>query len=107
MPVVPTNPPPPTVKPTQAPVADTCPAGPNEARLYIVNAYTGKTMRFTIGGGSWGTHDYDIPGDAQRHYISMPPGTYTYTAFIPGVGQAHGEKFNYQGGQCYSKYYSP
>ncbi len=64
-------------------------------------------MRFTIGGGEWGTHDYDIPGDDQGHYISMPPGAYTYTAFIPGKGHDHGEKFNYQGGHCYSIHYSP
>jgi hypothetical protein len=108
VPVAPTNPPkPPPAQPTQPPAANTCLAGPDEARLYITNGYTGQTMRFTIGGGDWGTHDFDVPGDGQPHYISMPPGTYTYTASIPGQGQAHGEKTSYEGGQCYSLGFQP
>lgn len=77
------------------------------ARLYIQSNYMGKTMRFTIGGGEWGTHDYDVPGDAQRHFIDIPPGTYTYTAFIPGEGTAHGERKAYDAGKCYSLTFAP
>ncbi len=97
----------PTSPPPTKPPAATCNAGANEARLYITNFYMGQTMRFTIGGGEWGTHDYDIPGDGQAHYISMPPGRYTYTAFIPGAGTDHGEPFDYQGGHCYQITYRP
>lgn len=94
----------PTRRPTTAP---SCPAGANESLLYISNNYIGSTMRFTIGGGEWGTHDYDVPGDGQYYIIHMPPGKYTYTAFIPGKGQAHGEKTNYGAGQCASLRFSP
>jgi hypothetical protein len=107
-PVRPTSPPArPTSPPPTKPPAATCNASANEARLYITNSYMGQMMRFTIGGGDWGTHDYDIPGDGQPHYISMPPGRYTYTASIPGAGTDHGEPFEYQGGHCYSITYRP
>lgn len=88
----------PSRTPTAASAA--CPAPADQARLYIRNGYTG-TMRFTIGGGEWGTHDYDIPGDGQYHFIDMPPGRYTYTAFIPGAGKANGDRKDYNAGQCY------
>ncbi|TAH51697.1 MAG: hypothetical protein EYC68_10055 [Chloroflexota bacterium] len=99
----------PTRAPTQRPTqeAETCPAGPNEAVLYISNNYSGTTMRFTIGGGEWGTHDYDVPGDGQYYFIRMPPGKYTYTAFIAGKGKANGERMEYKAGQCYSLRFSP
>ena len=64
-------------------------------------------MRFTIGGGEWGTHDYDVPGDGKYYIIRMPPGTYTYSASIAGVGTAHGEKKAYAAGQCYQLRFSP
>lgn len=95
----------PTRRPTVA--ADTCEAPPNEAFFYIANNYSGTTMRFTIGGGEWGTHDYDVPGDDQWYRIRMPPGKYTYSAFIAGVGKASGERTQYAGGQCYSVRFSP
>lgn len=99
----------PTRAPTRAPTqaANQCPAGPNEAILYISNNYQGKLMRFTIGGGEWGTHDYDVPGDGKYYAIRMPPGRYTYTAHIAGVGKANGERTDYRGGQCYSLRFSP
>jgi hypothetical protein len=93
----------PTRKPTQA----ACPVGSNEAGLVISNNYIGYLMRFTIGGGDWGTHDYDVPGDGKWYLIRMPPGNYTYTASIAGLGTAHGEKKQYSGGQCYQLRFSP
>lgn len=97
----------PTRVPTKPPAQNTCPAGPNEAALLISNNYVGTTMRFTIGGGEWGTHDYDVPGDGKYYVIRMPPGTYTYTAFIAGIGTAHGERTTYSAGQCYPLRFSP
>jgi hypothetical protein len=64
-------------------------------------------MRFTIGGGEWGTHDFDIPADGQYHYIDMPPGRYTYTASIPGVGKANGDRQDYFAGVCTFLTFSP
>lgn len=111
--VVTATPQPTTVAPTRAPTrrptqaSNTCPAGANEAILYISNNYTGTMMRFTIGGGEWGTHDYDVPGDGKWYSIRMPPGNYTYTAHIAGVGKANGEKKEYARGQCYQLRFSP
>lgn len=93
--------------PTRTPTTAACAAGPNEALLYVSNNYTGTTMRFTIGGGEWKTHDFDIPGDGKYYYLHMPPGKYTYTAFIPGKGKANGERTDYLAGQCYSIRFSP
>lgn len=99
----------PTRAPTRVPTkaANACAAPPNEAFYYISNNYPGTTMRFTIGGGDWGTHDYDVPGDGKYYLIRMPPGKYTYSAFIPGKGKASGEKTEYFGGQCYSIQFTP
>lgn len=97
----------PTRVPTRRPTQAACPAGANEAILYISNNYQGTTMRFTIGGGEWGTHDYDVPGDGQWYIIRMPPGAYTYTASIGGLGTAHGERKEYARGQCYQLRFSP
>jgi hypothetical protein len=98
---------PPTRAPTRRPTEAACPAGANEAILYISNNYSGTTMRFTIGGGEWGTHDYDVPGDGKWYIIRMPPGNYTYTAHIAGVGKANGEKKEYARGHCYQLRFSP
>ncbi|MBI4672545.1 MAG: hypothetical protein HY741_12880 [Chloroflexi bacterium] len=84
-----------------------CPASLNEALLLIQNNYIGLVLRFTIGGGDWGTHDYDVPGDGQRYKLSMPPGQYTYTASIAAKGTAHGEPFEYKAGNCYPLTFSP
>lgn len=111
--VVTATPLPPTAAPTRAPTrrpteaANTCDAPAHEAFFYIANNYKGTLMRFTIGGGEWGTHDYDVPGDDQWYRIRMPPGKYTYTAHIAGVGKASGERTLYSGGQCYSVRFSP
>lgn len=98
---------PPTRAPTRRPTQAACEAGANEAVLYISNNYQGTTMRFTIGGGEWGTHDYDVPGDGKWYIIRMPPGNYTYTAHIAGVGKANGERKEYMRGQCYQLRFSP
>lgn len=99
----------PTSRPTQAPTeaANACEAPQHEAFFYISNNYQGTMMRFTIGGGEWGTHDFDVPGDGLYYLIHMPPGKYTYTAFIPGKGKANGERTSYVGGQCYTLRFSP
>lgn len=97
----------PFTEPSFTPQQAACPAAPGEALLIIQNNYIGFTMRFTIGGGAWGTHDYDVPGDGQRYKINMPPGTYTYTASIAGKGTAHGEPFEYKAGNCYPLTFSP
>lgn len=94
----------PTRVPTKA--TTTCNAPADKARLWIKNGYTG-VMRFTVGGGEWGTHDFDIPADAQFHYVDMPTGRYTYSASIPGVGKANGERQDYVAGQCYYLTFSP
>lgn len=94
----------PTRVPTQA--TTTCNAPADKARLWVKNGYSG-TMRFTIGGGEWGTHDFDIPADGQYHYVDMPTGRYTYSASIPGVGKANGERQDYFAGQCYYLTFSP
>lgn len=86
--------------------ATTCNAPADKARLWVKNGYTG-VMRFTVGGGEWGTHDFDIPADSQYHFIDMPTGRYTYTASIPGVGKANGERTDYTAGQCYFLTFSP
>lgn len=97
---------PPTRAPTRRPTQVACTAGPNEAALYLSNAYPAQ-MRFTIGGGEWKTHDYDVPGDGKWYIIRMPPGKYTYTASIAGFGTAHGEKKEYLAGQCYQLRFAP
>lgn len=94
----------PTRVPTQ-PVT-TCAAPADKARLSVKNAYPG-VMRFTVGGGEWGTHDFDIPSDGKFHYIDMPTGRYTYSASIPGVGKASGERKDYVAGQCYELTFAP
>jgi hypothetical protein len=86
--------------------SSSCDAPADKARLRVKNGYSG-TMRFTIGGGEWSTHDFDIPADGQYHYIDMPTGTYTYSASIPGVGKANGERKQYLAGQCYLLTFQP
>ncbi len=91
----------------QQPQVPACGAPPDKARFWIRNLYMGTQMDFTIGGGDWGTHDYQIPGDGQWRYIEMPPGRYTYTAHIAGAGVAHGERFDYNAGKCFYQTFSP
>lgn len=81
------------------------PAG--QTWFWIRNAYMGREMDFTIGGGEWGTHDYKIPGSGEWKYIEMPPGKYTWSAHIAGLGVAHGERFDYAAGQCYYQNFAP
>lgn len=76
-----------------------CELNEGEAGILLNNGFDAP-MTFTIGGGGWGTHDYEIPGDGEWYILAMPPGRYTYTAFIPGVGTAHGERFDYAAGVC-------
>lgn len=95
-----------TPKPTFS-AGEGCDLNPGEAGILISNNYIGQEMTFTIGGGSWGTHEYTIPGDGEWYRIRMPPGTYTYTAFIPGAGTDHGERYAYQEGVCRQIRFSP
>lgn len=76
-----------------------CELNEGEAGILLNNGFDAP-MTFTIGGGGWGTHDYEIPGDGEWYILAMPPGRYTFTAFIPGVGTAHGERFDYAAGVC-------
>ena len=92
-----------TVGPTPPP----CPVGQNEAGLLINNNFIGQDLTFTIGGGNWGTHQFTIPGDNRYYTIRMPPGVYTYTAFIPRALNVHGDKTNYVAGECQYIRYSP
>lgn len=99
----------PTRKPTTA--TSTCNPPPGQARLWVKNGYSG-VMRFTVGGGEWGTHDFDIPADGQFHYIDMPPSDkYTYSASIPGVGKASARLVDIFGplvaGKCYYLPFQP
>ena len=100
----------PTIAPTETPSPQAsnnpCQLHQGEAGLLLSNAF-GIVMRFTIGGGEWGTHDYDVPGDGQLYLITFPPGTYTYTASIQGVGSDHGEPYAYQAGYCRQIDYAP
>ncbi len=91
---------------TPTPTRATCEADPRVATACIINNYSGRWMRFTIGGGNWGTHDYDIPGDSKPFAIPMPPGQYTYTASVIRP-IAHGEPFAYLPGQVYTLEFSP
>lgn len=77
-----------------------CAVAANLVWFWIRNGYSGKEMDFTIGGGEWGTHDYKIPGTNEWKYIEMPPGKYTWTAHIAGLGTAHGERTDYLAGTC-------
>lgn len=100
----------PFVVPTETPAAQAaanpCQLHEGEAGLLISNAYN-IVMRFTIGGGEWGTHDYDVPGDGQVYLLTFPPGTYTYTASIQGLGTDHGEPYAYRAGYCRQIDYAP
>lgn len=107
----------PTAAPTPLPTATPNPSQPNapanpcqlgagEAGLLISNSYKAP-MRFTIGGGEWGTHDYDVPGDGKLYLVTFPPGRYTYTASIAGVGTDHGEPYEYKAGYCRQIDYAP
>lgn len=74
---------------------------PGKFLLYVRNQYMGRDMTFTIGGPPWGTHDYKIPGDRSWYYQEIPPGNYTWTATIAGLGQAgSGPKKSYPAGGC-------
>lgn len=103
----------PTAEPNTTPTSsqeqssdNPCKLMSGEAGLLLSNAY-GIVMRFTIGGGTWGTHDYDVPGDGQLYLLRMPPGRYTYTASIQGLGSDHGEPYDYKEGYCRQIDYMP
>jgi hypothetical protein len=89
--------------------SNTLPCNPPAGKVWfwIRNGYMGRELDFTVGGGEWGTHDYKIPGTGEWKYIEMPPGRYTWSAHIAGLGVAHGERFDYAAGQCYYQNFSP
>ena len=89
--------------------SQTLPCNPAAGKVWfwIRNGYMGREMDFTVGGDEWGTHDYKIPGTGEWKYIEMPPGKYTWSAHIAGLGVAHGERFDYAAGQCYYQNFSP
>jgi len=89
--------------------SNTLPCNPpaGKAWFWIRNGYMGRDLDFTIGGGEWSTHDYKIPGTGEWKYIEMPPGRYTWSAHIAGLGVAHGERFDYAAGQCYVQNFAP
>lgn len=76
---------PPTATPiTPTTIADRCNLRPGEAGLIVENRYD-RFAKITIGGGTWGTHDYIV--EAYRTIIiRFPPGRYTTTISIQGVG---------------------
>lgn len=101
----PTEPPAPTPEPSQGD-SNGCQLAEGEAGLLISNSYP-ALMTLTIGGGDWGLHDYDIPGDGQVYLVTFPWGTYSYTASIAGVGTDEGEPYEYAKGTCRQISYSP
>lgn len=112
--VPPASPPPqapaePTATPTTPPSSasqNPCQLREGEAGFLISNGYP-VIMRFTIGGGDWGTHDYDVPPDGKLYLITFPPGRYTYTVSVPGYGTDHGEPYDYRAGYCRQVDYAP
>lgn len=99
----------PTVTPTppqSSASQNPCQLDPGEAGFLISNGFS-VIMRFTIGGGEWGTHDYDVPPDGKLYLITFPPGRYTYTASLPGIGTDHGEPYDYREGYCRIARYAP
>lgn len=84
-----------------------CSPPANLVWFWIRNGYMGREMDFTIGGGEWGTHDYKVPGTNQWKYIEMPPGRYTWSAHIAGLGTAHGERRDYAAGTCFYQTLAP
>lgn len=84
-----------------------CNPAAGKAWFWIRNAYMGRELDFTVGGGEWGTHDYKIAGTGEWKYIEMPPGKFTWSAHIAGLGVAHGERFDYAAGKCYYQNFAP
>lgn len=64
--------------------SDPCGLRPGEAGLIVRNDYD-RPAKVTIGGGTWGTHDYIIEAKSTG-VIRFPSGRYTTTINIPGVG---------------------
>lgn len=50
----------------------------------VVHNYYGQDMTFTINN-----QQYTVPANGEQ-FITLDPGTYPWSAFIPGQGQAHG-----------------
>ena len=101
----PTEPPAPTPEPSQGD-SNGCRLAEGEAGLLISNSYP-ALMTLTIGGGDWGLHEYEIPGDGELYLVTFPWGTYTYMVNIAGVGTDEGEPYEYTEGTCRQISYSP
>ena len=68
----------------------------------LINNYDVEVL-MTIGGGEWGTHDFKT-GPHTTLPIAFPPGTYTTTLTVPGVGNfrfADG-RADFEEGKCYT-----
>lgn len=90
------------VPPTATPVANACSLQPGQSGLLFTNTYDFKVL-LTIGGGSWGTHDFWFEPKSTTP-IQFPPGSYTATLTIPGKGnyQFADDKVNFDAGRCYT-----
>ncbi len=60
-------------------------------------------IKLTLGGGDWGTHDFKF-GPNSTTAIQFPPGKYTATLNVPGMGNYRfaDDKIDFQEGKCYS-----
>ncbi|MGB8647667.1 MAG: hypothetical protein WCF84_20705 [Anaerolineae bacterium] len=84
----------PTRAPTAVPVRPTATPPPSSGKYQlppgkgglVVRNYYGGDMTFTINN-----QQYTVPSNGEQ-FIVLDPGTYPWSAFIPGKGQAHGSE---------------
>lgn len=71
-------------RPTATRPTNLCNLAPGQSGLILTNPHDFKVL-LTIGGGDWGTHDYWFEPNSSTA-IQFPPGRYTATLTVPGVG---------------------